>query len=387
VKKSALAAAGIVCLALPVAVGVWGSAAHAQSATQQSLAGTWQGTLRAGSRNPARIVIKISNEKGGWKALMYNIDLGSAGNPSSVAAVEDSNVKITFPATGATFQGKLSGDGNSLTGIWTRLETVPLTLVRATAETGWAIPEPTSPPTPMAADANPAFEVATIKQSRPDDRRSPTIQIQYRRLLTWNKSVMNLITFAYSINQREVVNGPDWLDTKYDIVAQPGGEGQPSLHQWQIMIQKLLAERFRLSYHREKKEVSIYALVVANNGPKLLAPSTGDPKGLPNLALPARGRFRARNATMLDFVGELQGWQNRPVVDRTGIPGRYDFGLNWTPDDYQASLLNGSPAPRDSNEAPDLFTALQEQLGLRLESSKGFIDALIIDHVERPSEN
>lgn len=198
---------------------------------------------------------------------------------------------------------------------------------------------------------------------------------------------MNLITFAYSMNPSEVVNGPGWLDTKYDIVAQPGGEGQPNLQQWQMMIQKLLAERFKLAYHREKKEGSIYALTVAKNGPKLLAPSTGDPKGLPNLAMPARGRFRARNATMLDFAGELQGWQDRPVVDRTGIQGRYDFGLSWTPDGDQASRMSGSPAPRDSNETPDLFTAIQEQLALRLESSKGFIDVMVIDHVERPSEN
>ena len=389
VKKSVLAIAGIVCLALPVAVGMWGSAAHAQSAAQQKVVGTWQGTLRTGSRS-LRIVIKISNDPSGWKALMYNIDLGSPSNPSSVTAVQDLNVKITFPATGSTFEGKLSGDGNSLTGIWTRLETVPLSLVRATAETAWAIPEPTAPPKPMAADANPVFEVATIKQSRPDDQRLPTIQIQNRRLLTWNKSVMNLITYAYSMNPKEVVNGPDWLDTKYEIVAQPGGEGQPNQQQWQMMMQKLLAERFKLAYHRQKKEVSIYALTVAKNGPKLLAPSTGDPKGLPNLAMPARGRFRARNATMLDFAGELQGWQDRPVVDRTGIQGRYDFGLSWTPDDNQASRmsgLSGFPAPRDSNETPDLFTAIQEQLGLRLESSRGFIDVMIIDHVERPSEN
>jgi uncharacterized protein (TIGR03435 family) len=81
----------------------------------------------------------------------------------------------------------------------------------------------------MAADANPAFEVATIKLSRPDDQRLPTIQIQNRRLLTWNKSVINLITYAYSIHPSEVANGPDWLDTKYDIVGQPDGEGQPSV--------------------------------------------------------------------------------------------------------------------------------------------------------------
>ena len=198
----------------------------------------------------------------------------------------------------------------------------------------------------------------------------------------------DLITFAYSINPHEILNRPDWLDTKYDIVAQPDGEGQPSLQQWQIMMQKLLTERFKFSYRRDKKEASIYVLTVSKNGPKLLAPSTGDPKGPPNLAMPARGRFRGRNATMPDFVvGELQGWLDRPVVDQTGIQGRYDFGLNWTPDDFQASRLGGVPTPRDSTEFPDLFTAIQEQLGLRLESTKGSVDVMVIDRVERPSEN
>ena len=386
-QKLALSFAAIAAIAVPFGVGLRDApAVHAQVAAQHNLAGTWQGTLHVGP-GELRIVMKISNDSDGLKALMYRIDQGPASNPSSSISVQDLSITISFSGIGATYEGKLGADGNSLSGTWRGLQTVPFNLARATTDTAWAIPEQPAVPKPMAADANPAFEVATIKLSRPDDQRLPTIQIQNRRLLTWNKSVMNLITYAYSINANEVVNGPAWLDTKYDIVAQPGGEGQPSQQQWHIMVQKLLAERFKLSYHRDKKEVSIYALTVTKNGPKLLAPSTGDPKGPPNLALPARGRFRARNATMLDLAGELQGWQDRPVVDRTGIQGRYDFGLNWTPDDFQASRLSGFPAPRDSNEAPDLFTAIQEQLGLRLQSTKGSVDVMVIDRVEQPSEN
>jgi uncharacterized protein (TIGR03435 family) len=199
--------------------------------------------------------------------------------------------------------------------------------------------------------------------------------------------VLNLIEEAYSINPREVVNGPDWLDTKYDIVAQPDGEGQPSLQQWHIMMQKLLADRFKLSFHWDKKEVSIYALTVTKNGSKLTA-SAGDRKGPPNLAMPARGRFRGRNATMADFAGELQGVLDRPVGDKTGISGRYDVVLNWTVDDFQASRLSGFPAPQQLNgEVPDLFTAIQEQLGLRLESTKAPVNVIVIDHAEKPSEN
>ena len=362
-------------------------ASYASALQTREIEGTWQGTLRAGTRE-LRIVMKISNDASGLKALMYNIDQGPASIPSNSITMQNGNIKISFSGINGTYDGKLTADGNSLAGTWTQLQTVPFNLIRATADTAWTIPEPPAPPKAMPADADPAFEVATIRLSRPDDPRLPTIQIQNRRLLTWNKTVMNLITYAYSMNPSEVVNGPDWLDTKYDIVGQPGGEGQPSQKQWQIMIQKLLAERFKLSFHREKKEASVYVLTVAKSGPKLLAPSTGDPKGSPNLAMPARGRFRARNATMVDFAGELQANLDRTVVDQTGISGRYDFALNWTPDDFQNSRLSAFPVPQQGNgEVPDLFTALQEQLGLRLESTKGSIEVLVIDHIEKPSEN
>jgi len=152
------------------------------------------------------------------------------------------------------------------------------------------------------------------------------------------------------------------------------------------MMQKLMADRFKLSFHREKKEVSIYALTVAKNGPRLAA-SAGDPKGPPNLAMPARGRFRGRNATMAEFAGELQAVLDRPVVDKTGISGRYNVDLNWTLDDFQVARFSGFPAPSDRTEVPDLFTAIQEQLGLRLESTRGSVEVMVIDHVERPTEN
>src|SRR5205823_13711125 len=117
-------------------------------------------------------------------------------------------------------------------------------------------------------------------------------------------------------------------------------------------------------FHWDKKEVSIYALTVTKSGPKLTA-SAGDPKGPPNLAMPARGRYRFRNATMADVAGELQGILDRPVLDKTGILGRYDIALNWTPDDFQAARLNNFPTPQQLNgEVPDLSTAIQAHLGL-----------------------
>jgi uncharacterized protein (TIGR03435 family) len=205
---------------------------------------------------------------------------------------------------------------------------------------------------------------------------------------------MSLIENFWLINPRDVVNRPVWLDTKYDLVCQPAGEGQPSLQQWNAMLQKLLAERFRFSFHWDKKEAPVYVLTVSKNGSKLTA-STSDPKRPPNLAMPARGRFRGRNATTADLANNLMSLLDRPVIDRTGISGHYDIALNWTVDDFQASrILSGIPAPGDSKEFsnstiefPDLFTALQEQLGLKLESTKGLVDVMVIDRIERPSEN
>jgi uncharacterized protein (TIGR03435 family) len=390
-RKAALATLGLAALAVPFIIGVWyAPALHAQSAGQPNLVGTWQGTVRAGAAD-LRIVIKISNDSAGLKALWYSIDRGPGSFSSSAVSVQDSNVTISFQAMDGIFLGKLSSDGNSLPGTWTRNGTVPLNLIRATAETAWAIPEPAPRPRAMAADANPACEVATIKPSRPDDQRVPMIQIRGRRLEATNESVMSLIENAWLIHPSKVVSAPGWLDTKYDIVCQPAGEGQPSLQQWNVMLQKLLAERFRFSFHWDKKEAPVYELTVSKNGSKLTA-STSDS---PNFGMPARGRLRLRSVTTADLASTLMSFLDRPVIDRTGISGHYDVALSWTLDDFQASRLPaGVPAPGDSKdfsnqttEFPDLFTALQQQLGLKLESAKGLVDFMVIDRIERPTEN
>jgi uncharacterized protein (TIGR03435 family) len=384
-KKALLAVAGITALSIPLMIGM----AHLSIASQtnQDISGTWQGTLGPRAR---RIVMKISREAAGLKVLLYSIDQSSAATPGGVATLQDSNFKVPFPGLNATYEGKVSSDWNSIAGTWAPagVQPQPLNLTRATAATAWEIPEPLAPLKPMAPDANPAFEVASIKLSRPDDPRPPEIHTQPGRLFTINKSVMNIITYAYSINPGQVINAPDWLDTKYDIIGQsPNGAGQPSERQWKIMLQKLLADRFGLSIHRDKKELPTYALTAGKTAPKI-APSAGDPSGPPNLAMRARGRFAARNATMLDFAGELESWLDRPVTDQTGISGHYDFALNWTLDDFQALRFNGFPSPQQSNaEVPDLFTAIQEQLGLKLESTRGTVEVLVIDSIRKPSEN
>jgi uncharacterized protein (TIGR03435 family) len=305
--------------------------------------------------------------------------------------LQGSNVKMVLPGIGGGYEGTLNASGTAIAGSWTQGPgMLPLNLTRATSETAWAIPEPPARPKPMAADANPVFEVATIKPSKPD-RQGKGFRIQGRRFTTVNTSVSDLITFAYDMQARQITGGPAWLETdKYDLTAEPDGEGQPDLKQWKIMFQKLLADRFQLTFHRDKKELAVYALTVGKTGPKLTK-SGGDPNGIPGLGFTGLGTFFARNANMTDFAGVMQTTAlDRPVVDQTGLTGRYDFALKWTPDEFQFPGMSraGAPPPAENGEVPpDLYTAIQQQLGLKLESTKAPADVLVIDRVAKPSEN
>jgi len=354
----------------------------------QDITGTWQGTLQAGRE--LRTVVKISRGDGGaLKALLYSIDQAGQGLPSGPIVLQGTTVKMPFPGIGGEYEGKLSADGNSISGTWTQgPKPLPLNLTRATPETAWTIPEPPPKLKPMAPDADPKFEVATIKPSRPD-AQGKAFRVMGRRFSTINTSVTDLIKFAYGVHPRQIVGGPEWMGAdKFDITAQPDGEGQPNDKQWKTMVQKLLADRFQLTFHQDKKELSVYAITVAKGGPKLTK-SEGDPNGLPGLFFRGLGVLPARNATMADFAGVMQAAVlDRPVVDHTGLTGRFDFTLTWTPDEFQFGGLGMKPpAASESATAPDLFTAMQQQLGLKLEATKARAEILVIDRVEKPSEN
>ncbi len=356
----------------------------------QSLTGTWQGALQLPGRE-LRTVFKISTtDADTLKAVLYSIDQG--GQPISASSVtrEGSSVKISIVGIGGTFEGKLSADGNSLAGTWTQGGMpLSLTLKRATPETAWTIPERPPPPKPMAADANPSFEVATIKPSKPDTP-GKLFRIQPGHFSTINTTLSDLIGFCYGLQPKQVVGAPAWLETqKFDLDGKPDGEGQPSVEQWKKMLEKLLADRFQLKFHHEKKELSVYALVVAKNGPKLTKSET-EANATPSLLFRGLGMLPVRNATMADFAGVMQSAVlDRPVVDQTGLTGRFDFVLTWTPDETQfAGLGVRVPPPSDKADAPpDLFTAIQQQAGLKFEPTKAPVDVMVVDKVERPSAN
>jgi uncharacterized protein (TIGR03435 family) len=392
-RKLLLSVAGLIAVASPLVFGlVHVATVQAQSATQnaaQGIAGIWQGTLQAGK--DLRTVLKIEKASdGGWKATMYSIDQGPGGMPVSSITLQGSTVKFSIMMIDGTYEGKLSADGSSINGSWTQgPKPLPLNLKRVSPEEAWTIPEPPAKLAPMAADANPVFEVATIKLTKPDVQ-GKGFRVQGRRLSTMNTSLNDLLTFAYGLHVRQIVGGPAWLQSdKYDVAAQPDGEGQPNDKQWKVMLQKLLADRFKLTFHRDQKELSVYALVVGKNGPKITQ-TERDPNGLPGLFFRGLGVLPASNATMADLAGVMQGAVlDRPVVDQTGLKGRYDFVLKWTPDETQFGGLGVKvPPPTDKADAPpDLFTAMQEQLGLKLQATKAPVEVLVIDHVEKPSEN
>lgn len=238
-----------------------------------------------------------------------------------------------------------------------------------------------SPMAPMAADAHPSFEVATINPADPNRTTGGGFTIGGHRLVIEGQTVNDLISFAYAVHPKQIADAPAWLGTeKFDIDGQADQPGVANLHQIQEMLQKLLASRFDLKLHREKRDLSIYALKLAKGGPKM-TPSAENKYALPTQSGHGQGSQQHRkftNNSMSDFALGMQPYMDRPVVDETGLPGRYDFTLRWTP--------YNSPT-NDPNAAPDIFTAVQEELGLKLEATKGPADVLVIDHVEKPSPN
>jgi uncharacterized protein (TIGR03435 family) len=257
---------------------------------------------------------------------------------------------------------------------------------RVPPEATWAIPEP---PKAMAADAVPKFEVVTVKPSDPN-RPGKLFTIRGRQVMTINTTMNDMITFAYGLHVKQIVGAPEWFGTdKFDLAGVPDTEGRPNTKQMKELIQSALTDRFKLTFHYDHKELSVYALTVAKGGPKLTETihQPNDPK---NFLFRGLGQLMVTNSTMKDFCDGMQAAvMDRPVVDHTGLTARYDFNLNWTADESQfASMGIKIPPPTDDPKAPpSLYTAIQEQLGLKLEPAKANADVFIIDHVEKPSAN
>ncbi|HEX4308664.1 MAG TPA: M56 family metallopeptidase [Acidobacteriaceae bacterium] len=380
-RKLLLIMIAVVAVAAPIAFGlVYATQVRAQSVTTKlasTIAASWQGILH--TDRDLRIVLTITVRDGSLRVTYFNLDGPPGGIPAISGALNGSQLKIELPF--GTYEGTLSADNNAIMGTWRQGQNpLPLNLVRATQETEWTIPQPPAHLPPMAANANSTFEVATIKPAGPEEH-GPRFLFEPRRFSVIHVSLSQLVQFSCALQEREIVNAPDWFTTEsYDISAEPDGEGEPSIQQWRSMVKRLMVDRFQLKFHYVKRELNVYALTVAKAGPKL-SRSQGDPNGAAGMGFGPPGNFGATNATMADLAEALQqGALDAPVVDQTGLTGRFDLRLTWTPDELHA-------ATESADAAPNLFTAVQEQLGLKLASAKAPVDVMVIDRAEKPSAN
>ncbi len=374
-----------------------GQSAAATAASPTDIVGNWQGTLHIPStdQHPVidlRLVFKISKtDTGALKTAWYSIDQSPQSIPVATTTFQDGVLKFTITIVDRSYEGKMSGDGKSIAGTWMEGTTpIPLLLERANADTAWAMPEP---PKPMAADADPSFEVATIKPSRPD-ARGKGFGYRGSQFTTLNTNMNDLVAFAFGLHSKQIVGAPDWFGTDlFDIAGKPDVPGQPSLHQMEMMVQKLLPDRFALKFHHEQRELSVYIVTIAPGGPKMIKTTAGpnDPQGFGFRGL---GDLIVRNMNMKEFASWMQsGVMDRPVVDHTELTDKYDFTLKWTPDDSQFAQFRGVTGPTtppvgdNPNAPPSLYTAMPEQIGLKIEAGKAMDDVIVIDHVEKPSPN
>jgi uncharacterized protein (TIGR03435 family) len=364
----------------------------ATSAPATGFEGTWQGTLHVGQ--DLRIVTKITKaDATNYKAIFYSIDQGGQPLPIDKTVVDGSSITLNLNLISGKYEGKLSADGKTITGTWTQGgNPLPLPLARATPETEWSIPTPPPPVPPMAADANPSFEVATIKPSKPG-AQGKGFGFRAGHFMTLNTDLNDMIAFAYGLHPKQIIGAPDWFGTDlFDIEAKPDAEGRPSMKQMSMMSQKLLEERFQLKFHHEKRELPVYAISVAAGGPKMTK-TTSAPSDPPAFFFRALGDLTVRNQNMTDFAQWMQnGVMDRPVVDQTGLTDRYDFQLKWTPDDSQFAAFRGvgtgpTPPTDSANAPPALYTAITEQIGLKMGPAKVPVDVIVIDHAEKPSAN
>ncbi|HXS78165.1 MAG TPA: TIGR03435 family protein [Terracidiphilus sp.] len=241
---------------------------------------------------------------------------------------------------------------------------------------------------PMPANADPAFEVATIKPSDTSAPHGTFLRTEGRHSIAYNFAVRDLICFVYGVHKSQIVDGPkSLLETRFDIDGVPDIDGRPNIEQRKIMYRKLLASRFKLAFHREKRELPAYVIEVAKGGPRLTKTDRKPGEGTV-FSMDPQIILKVRNASISDFAhGMQEAILDKPVVDQTGLRDRYDFDLKWTPDEGQLTPVPGAEIHQDSNAPPGLYTAIQEQLGLRIESKKAAVDVLVIDHLEDPSPN
>jgi uncharacterized protein (TIGR03435 family) len=264
------------------------------------------------------------------------------------------------------------------------------------------------------SNARPAFQSVSIKRSTSNWSE----RFQHPMGMSTNASLQLLIQFAYANHDNpmlgqfsplpasQVIGGPAWIDSEgYDIKVKPGTNTDPKL--WWLMWQTLLTDRFKLKLHRETRDLPVYVLTAAQNGFKLPPPKQADcvsfppgttPRYIPGkvdcgyvagpaigLGLPGLG-IEGRKVRIADLSRQLALILDRPILDKTGFTGEFDVKLNFTPDAALVGLPSELWGPADPS-LPNIFAALEKQLGLQLTAARGPVEVLVIDHAERPTVN
>jgi uncharacterized protein (TIGR03435 family) len=252
----------------------------------------------------------------------------------------------------------------------------------------------------------PEFEVASVKSNTSGNNLINIRPPAGGRFTATNARLKMLIGIAYSVKNFEISGGPSWINSDgFDVTAK-ATDSNIGIEQLRPMLQALLEDRFKLMVHREKKEMPVYALMVAKGGPKLPGAKDGGcvafgpntpppPPPAPGQALPticggflrSPNTLQAGKVNMKQLVNVLSDILGRTVIDRTEFTGTFDVKLEYTPEGTTSATDGFGPTQGFDTSGPSIFTALQEQLGLRLESQKAPADILVIDHAEKPSEN
>ncbi len=365
----------------------------------KGITGDWQATYN-GAADATRVVFRISKAPAGWRAIVYWAD--QSHYPASVPTLTLRGDEVSFTATAndlnGSFAGTIAADHATIVGNWTQgsggksgFASQPMTMARARKETAWVIPPPLGSDAKMiAGNLDPTFEVTTVKPHDPNVMGGGWRWIGARRFEA-TMTVGALLADIYGVQQDQILGTPNWMfKDVYDFTGVPDLPGWPTLDQRYSMERKMLQERFGLKVHAETREMSAVALTTAKSGDRMTPSVLIDP-GVTFSMHPATGGggfvFTAQNSSMGDLKRALQGMLDRPVVDRTGLTGQFDFDLTFMPDDGVFGGRVHLPPVDSGATAPDLYTAIQQQLGLKLSKFKGQVEVLVIDHIERPSPN
>jgi uncharacterized protein (TIGR03435 family) len=346
----------------------------------QEIVGTWQGTVAAAQ--PQRVVLRVAkDETGTLRASIYQPGTGLNVLPMTSFTFMPPVVETAQAYSGMKFEGKLSGDGKSISGTWTEgKQSFPLTLNLVTGDEIWK-PDYAGEAS-MAADADPSFEVATIKPTSPNQQMA-RYGVRTRNFKAVNQSVSELIGFAYHLQARQIEGAPAWANAEhFDVAGKPDLAGQPSEDQYRLMLRKLLAERFNLRVHTVQKESQVFALTMEKGQPPLTKSDLTVVGYHSTLAFRQSGDGQMEGQfsfySMADFAEMMMNFiRDRQIVDETGLQGRFDFTMkmpfeqgHFTPDEITIAM----------------FQALKS-VGFKLVPKKEPLEALEVDRLEQPSPN